>query len=689
MFTLHQNHRTRITTTFMAMAAAAALSYCTPKQEQKEQASAPADTFQYVADRFADIQVLRYQVPGFETLTPKQQELVYYLSEAARSGRDIIWDQNYKHNLRIRKVLEQIITHYKGERSGTDWSAFETYAKRVFFSNGIHHHYSTKKIEPSFSQAYWAELINRSEGATWPLEDGQQPDGMAKALAPILFDPAVDAKRVNLDAGVDHVKASANNFYSGVTEAEVKAYYDAQRKANPASQVSWGLNSQLVKVGNQIMELPYKVGGKYGPAIEKIVFWLKKAVEVAENDAQKKALSLLVQYYETGSLKIWDDYNVAWVQDTASRVDVVNGFIEVYGDAMDMRGTYESVVSIKDMEATKRIAAIGAQAQWFEDNSPIPTEFKKKTVKGISAKVITVVQEAGDAAPATPIGINLPNANWIRETHGSKSVSLGNIVNAYDVVKSGGSTLQEFCWDDKEIDRAKKYGVLAGHLHTDMHEVIGHASGQLKPGITKGVLENYGSCLEEARADLVALYYMTDPKLVQIGVMPSLEVGMAAYDNYLRNGLLQQLNRLELGDNLEEAHMRNRQLVSAWVFERASKDGFVKKLTRDGKTYIHIENYEQVRKLFGTLLAEIQTIISTGNYEAGKKLVETYGVKVDQALLKEVKDRYAKQNSAPYQGFIQPELTLGSDGKVQVAYPKDFLGQQIMFGQKYGFLGWR
>ncbi len=659
------------------------------------QTAVVADTFGYEADRFADISVLRYQVPGFTELSDQQKELLFYLSEAARAGRDILWDQNYRHNIRIRKVLETILEHYAGPKDSPDWKAFETYAKRVFFSNGIHHHYSTKKIEPGFKADYFKTLVaeaGKAAGAQWPLDKGQTVDQLVTMLTPILFDPKVDAKRVNLDKDIDHVAQSANNFYQGLTEAEVKAYYDAKQKADPKSQVSWGLNSTLVKGAKGITEEVWKVGGRYDAAIQQIVLNLKKAVNVAENDKQRKALEALVKFYETGDLKAWDEYNVAWVQDTDSRIDVVNGFIEVYGDAIGMRGTYESVVSIKDMEATKRIAAIGKEAQWFEDNSPIAAEFKKKKVTGISAKVITVVQEAGDAAPATPIGINLPNANWIRETHGSKSVSLGNIVSAYDIVKSGGSSLTEFCYDEAEVNRAKAHGVLAGHLHTDMHEVIGHASGQLNTGISKDMLKNYGSCLEEARADLVALYYLGDKKLVDIGVMPSLEVGLAAYDNYIRNGLMQQLNRIELGENLEESHMRNRQLVAAWAFEKGAKEGVIIREVRNNKTYFKVKDYEKLRKLFGQLLAEIQGIISTGNFKAGMALVEGYGVKVDQALLKEVRDRYAALNTAPYYGFIQPEIAATLTGEkasaVQLSYPKDFLAQQLMFGKRYGYLHW-
>jgi dipeptidyl-peptidase-3 len=680
------------------LAASMFLGYsCTNPSQKGESASAttasaqPEGNFDYIADRFADLQILRYRVPGFEELSLKQKELLYYLSQAALSGRDIIWDQNYKHNLRVRKTLENIVENYDGDKNSADFQKFMTYAKRVWFSNGIHHHYSTRKIMPEFSAEYFATLVNNTNKGQFPLE-GETKEAFIQTMTPILFDPNRDVKRVNQDEGVDLVAASANNYYEGVTQKEAEEFYAKLIDKENKEPISYGLNSRLVKENGRVVEKVYKIGGLYSPAIEKIVYWLDKATTVAENDQQKKALQELISFYKTGDLKKFDDYNIAWVKDTASRVDVVNGFIEVYGDAMGYRGAYESVVSFKDLEATKRIKAIGDNAQWFEDNSPLKPEHKKKSVNGITGKVITVVMEAGDAAPSTPIGINLPNANWIRQQHGSKSVSLGNIVAAYDYVKSTGSALEEFAFTEEEVKRAKEHGTLAGFLHTDMHEVIGHASGQINPGVgtPKETLKSYASTLEEARADLVALYYLLDQKLIDIGVMPSLEVGRTEYDGYIRNAMLQQLNRLEPGESLEEAHMRNRQLVASWAMGKGKKDNVIEKVVRDGKTYFVVRDYEKLRGLFGELLREIQRITSEGDYEAGKKLVETYGVKVDQNLLKEVKARYAKLNTAPYNGFIQPELKpVIEDNKivdVQVEYPEDFTRQMLEYGKEYGYL---
>ncbi|MFN5664640.1 MAG: dipeptidyl-peptidase 3 family protein, partial [Bacteroidota bacterium] len=504
--------------------------------------------------------------------------------------------------------------------------------------------------------------------------------------------PKVDAKIVDLGAGIDNVKASANNFYEGVTQTEVEAYYAARIDKKDAQPISWGLNSKMIKENGKLVEKVWKAGGMYTQAIEKIVYWLEKAIPVAENDNQRKALQLLVEYYKTGDLKKWDEYNIAWVNDTESRLDVVNGFIEVYGDAIGKRASYESVVSMKDMEATKRIATIADNAQWFEDNSPLMPGHKKKEVKGITAKVITVIQEAGDAAPSTPIGINLPNANWIRQEHGSKSVSLGNIVHSYNVVGAKSPMMKEFALTEEEIARNKEFGSLAGDLHTDMHEVIGHASGQINPGVgdPDQTLKNYASTLEEARADLVALYYIYDQKLVDIGVMPSLEVGKCEYDGYIRNGLITQLTRIPLGENLEEAHMRNRQLVAAWAYDKGKADNVIEWIKKDGKTYVRVNNYEKLRTLFGDLLREIQRIKSEGDYKAATALVEGYGVKVDQTLLKEVRERFEKLNVAPYKGFIQPRLIPVMSGEkitdVKVEYPNNFLQNQLELGKQYGFL---
>lgn len=647
--------------------------------------------FEVECDRFADLQILRYQIEGFNELTPQQKELAYYLYEAANAGRDIIYDQKYRYNLTVRKTLEAILQSYRGDKQNANYKKFETYAKRVFFSNGIHHHYSNLKFVPECSFEYFSGLVKSCNSKDLPL-NGKSVDDFLKFIKPIVFDIKFENKIVDLASGIDNVKASSNNFYEGVTQKEVEAFYATKISKDDPTPVSWGLNSKMVKENGQITEKVWRLGGMYTNSIEKIIYWLEKAVNVAENENQKLALNLLIEFYRTGELKLWDDYNIAWVKDVDSRIDVVNGFIEVYGDAIGKRASFESVVSMKDMEATKRIAAIAEQAQWFEDNSPIADEHKKREVRGITAKVITVIQEGGDAAPSTPIGINLPNANWIRQKHGSKSVSLSNIVHSYNIVGAKSPMLKEFAENEAQMNRAREFGALAGDLHTDMHEVIGHASGQINPGIgdPDQTLKNYASTLEEARADLVALYYVMDPKLVEMGVMPSLEVGKAEYDNYIMNGLITQLTRLNIGENLEEAHMRNRQLNAKWAYEMGKKDNVIEFVKREGKTYVKINDYNKLRSLFGQLLKEIQRIKSEGDYKAATALVETYGVKVDQELLKEVKARFNKLNVAPYKGFIQPKLipTMNGDKVIDVVveYPNDFLKNQLDLGKRYGFL---
>jgi dipeptidyl-peptidase-3 len=653
-------------------------------------AEAPAAEFKLEADRFADIQVLRYPVPGFEKLTLQQKKLAYYLYEAGLSGRDIFWDQKCGYNLLVRKTLEGILTSYQGERTGADWTAFQTYAKQVFFANGIHHHYANTKFLATFPASYLSALLEKSDPAALPLQ-GKSVAQLASTLAPILFDPKIAPKNTNLDAGIDNIVGSANNFYRGVTAPEVEAFYKEMEKAAKNPRLTFGLNSQLTKVDGKLVERTWKVGGMYGPAIEHIVGWLEKAATVAENDNQKQALEHLIRFYRTGDINDFDQYCIAWVTDTKSTIDAVNGFIETYVDAAGKRGGYESVVSVRDDEATKRIAAIAAQAQWFEDHSPILPANKKKNVTGISAKVITIIGETGDAAPTTPIGINLPNAEWIREEYGSKSVSLGNIIEAYNDVQAKSPATDEFADSPEVASRLKQWGALANDLHVDMHEVIGHASGQLNPGVTgTDVLKNYAGTLEEARADLVGLYYILDPKLVEIGVMPMLDVGKAGYDKYVMNGLMQQLNRIKPGDNLQEAHMRNRQLIAAWALEKGAADKVIERIERDGKTYFRINDYDQLRNLFGQLLREIQRIKSEGDFAAGQALVENYGVKVDQALLAEVHARYKPLNLAPYYGFIQPRLVTvmknGEIADVVVQYPDDFLGQMLEYGRNYSFL---
>ncbi len=639
------------------------------------------DSFQWEVDQFADVRVLRYQVPGWDQLTPKQKELCYYLNMAGLAGRDILWDQNYRHNLKIRRALEGILNNYKGQRSGADWDAFMVYAKQVFYSNGIHHHYSNDKHTPQFGQAYFEGLLKESGTTLVP-----------EAITAI-FDPNVDNKKVSLDADKDLVLASAVNFYGeDINEKEVELFYKAIENVNDPTPVSHGLNSKLVRgKDGKLMEQVYKVDGMYGAALAESVKWLEKAAAVAETPQQKTAIDLLVQYYRTGDLKTWDDFNVAWVQDTASSVDFILGFVEVYNDPLGKRGSYESIIQVNDPVATKHMRVIMDNTQWFEDNSPLLPQHKKAEVKGITYRFINTVGEAGDAAPSTPIGVNLPNADWIREL-GSKSVSLGNITDAYDK-SSGASSLELFCHDAEEIELAKKHGALAGNLHTALHEVVGHASGQLEKGIggPDATLKSYASTLEEGRADLMALYYIMDPKLVEIGVMPSLEVGIAEYDSYIRNGLMVQLRRLKEGKNIEEAHMRNRQWVSAWVFEKGRADSVIVKVVRNGDTYFDIRDYDKLRVLFGELLREVQRIKSQGDYEAGKALVENYGVKVDPALHKEVLRRSEKIKTAPYAGFIQPEMVPVTDANgnltdVKMEYPTDFVQQMLMYGTKHSFL---
>lgn len=639
------------------------------------------DSFRWETDQFADVRILRYQVPGWEQLTLQQKQLCYYLNMAGLAGRDILWDQNYRHNLKIRRALEKIIKDHKGERTGAEWDAFMAYAKQVFFSNGIHHHYSNDKHVPGFSQAYFEGLMKASGAA------------LGADVIAAIFDPTVDAKKVSLDADKDLVLASAVNFYGqDINQKEVETFYAAMEDPKSTMPLSYGLNSKLVRgKDGKLMEQVYKVGGMYGAALEESVKWLEKAAGVAETPEQKKAIELLIAYYRTGDLKTWDDFNVAWVNDTKSSVDYILGFVEVYNDPLGKRGSYESIIEVNDPVATKNMSVIMNNAQWFEDNSPLLPQHKKDTVQGITYRFINTVGEAGDAAPSTPVGVNLPNADWIRKI-GSKSVSLGNISEAYEK-SSGSSSLEVFCHDAEEIERAKAHGSLAGTLHTALHEVVGHASGQLEPNVGQPdvTLGSYASTLEEGRADLVALYYVMDKKLVEMGVMPSLEVGKAEYDSYIRNGLLVQLRRLKEGKNIEEAHMRNRQWVSAWVYEKGKADSVIVKVVRDGNTYYDIRDYEKLRVLFGELLREVQRIKSQGDGAAGKALVETYGVKVDPVIHKEVLARAAKIKTAPYAGFIQPEMVPETDANgnitdVKLEYPDDFVKQMLHFGEKHSFL---
>lgn len=653
----------------------------------------PAETrqaFKWEVDRFADIRILRYQVPGFEQLTPQQKELIYYLSEAALWGRDIIFDQNYKHNLKIRKTLDAIVEGYQGDRTTPEWEKFMVYVKRVWFSNGIHHHYSTDKIMPEISSEYFESLIRESQGVTFPLEEGQTLEDFIAFLKPIIFDPTVAPKKVSQDPTGDLVANSAVNFYEGLTQKEAEEYYARVIDKNDPTPISYGLNSRLVKKDGKIVEEVYRIGGKYGPAIEKIVYWLEKAASVAENDHQRRVIEKLIEYYRTGDLRKFDEYSILWVNDTESAVDFINGFIEVYNDPLGMKASWEALVNFKNPEATRRVAVISENAQWFEDHSPIDPRFKREKATGVSAKVITAAMLGGDCYPSTPIGINLPNANWIRRTHGSKSVTLENIIYAYDQSSLDSPFGPEFTYNEEILERIKKYGSLASRVHTDLHEVLGHGSGKLLAGVSSEALKNYHSPIEEARADLFALYFTMDPKMVELGVLPNEEAAKAAYDVAIRNGLLTQLTRIEQGKTIEQAHMRARALVSHWVYEKGQPDNVISKVTRDGKTFFVINDYQKLRQLYGELLREIQRITSEGDYEAARTLVEKYGVQVDQELHREVLERYRKLNLAPYAGFINPEYTpVYKDGKivdVRISYPDDYVKQMHHYGKAYSIL---
>jgi dipeptidyl-peptidase-3 len=659
---------------------------CTKKTEEPT----AADDFKWQVDQFADLRILRYQVPGFDELTAKQKELIYYLSEAALWGRDIVTDQNYKFNLTIRKTLDAIFEGYKGDRTSSEWNAFMVYTKRVWFSNGIHHHYSTDKFIPGFSAEYIKSLIEGSDGVEFPLTEGQTVSDLAALLEPIMFDSTVDAKKVSQDSSGDLVADSAVNFYEGVTQSEVEAYYKSISDKDDPTPVSYGLNSKVSKQDGKVMEEVYSIGGLYGPAIEKIVFWLEKASGVAENELQRSVIQKLIEYYKTGDLKKFDEYNILWVKDTDSLIDFVNGFIEVYSDPLGMKASWESNVNFKDLEATKRVSVISDNAKWFEDNSPTDPQFKRDEVTGVTAKVITAAMLGGDCYPSTPIGINLPNANWIRRTYGSKSVTLENITYGYNQSSLDSPFGKEFTFNEQILERSKKYGALAGNIHTDLHEVLGHGSGKLLPGVSSEAMKNYHSPVEEARADLFALYYILDDKMVELGVLPDLEAGKAAYDAAIRNGLMTQLTRIELGKTVEQAHMRSRSLVSHWVYEHGKADNVISREMKDGKTYFVINDYQKLREVYGELLKEVQRITSEGDYEAAKALVETYGVQIDQGLHKEVLDRYAKLNLAPYGGFINPVYTpVLEDGRiidVKISFPVDYVKQMLRYGKDYSIL---
>ena len=640
-----------------------------------------AADFKYLVDEFADLKIMRYKVPGWDELSLQQKEYVYHLAEAAKYGRDIIWMQNCKDNLAVRKVVENIIANYKGDRECADYKAFETYAKRLFFSNGIHHHYAEDKFFPECPQEYFASLMtavgNEAECAV---------------LLPVIYDPAVYPAR-KVMAGKDIVAESAVNFYEGVTRKEVEALYASMIDPSDKTPVSYGLNSRVVKGEDGVVrEEVYKVGGLYGPALEKIIAELEKAAAVAENETQKAYTADLIEYYRTGDLKLWDKYNVQWVKDTLGTIDFVNGFVEDYNDPLGRKATWEGLVNFKDNVASKRTELISDNAQWFEDNSPVDARFKKAKVKGVTAKVINVAVLAGDCYPAAPIGINLPNADWIRREHGSKSVTIANLTSAYDMAaqESPKSMLSEFAWSEDEIAMAKKYSSLTDDLHTDLHECLGHGSGQLLPTTSPNALREYSSALEETRADLFGLYYLADPKLVELGILPDMEAYKAQYTSYIRNGIFTQFTRVELGKKNMEAHMQNRKLIADWCYEKGLKDNVIEKKVRDGKTYFVVNDFEALRGLFGELLAEVQRIKSEGDYEAGKALVETYAVNIDPELHKEVKERYAALNLRPYGGFLNPEIVpVVKNGEVvdyEIRYADSFIGQMMEYGQKYATL---
>jgi len=649
------------------------------------------DNFNYFIDQFEDIRVLRYKLPGFESITPKQKELIYYLSQATLSGRDILWDQNFRFNMKIRKTIEAILDHYSGDKTSEEYKAFLVYAKRVFFANGIHHHYSNDKFKPGFSAKYFGNLIKGTDKHKLPLENEQTVDKLISLLSPVIFDENVYGRKVEQRSGADMVSDSSINFYHDINQKEVERFYAIKADSTDPKPISLGLNSKVTKKNGKVVEEVYRSGGLYGKAIDQIILWLKKAIAVSESDLQKKELGILIEYYMTGDLRKWDEYNVAWVRNNSPDVDYNNGFIETYSDPLGMKATWEAIVNYTDIGGTKRISAITANAQWFEDNSPVPDCYKKEQVTGVAARVINIAMLGGDCYPVSPLGINLPNANWIRKDIGSKSVRLSNIADAYDITSMGNGFLEEFAADEAEVDRTKKYGHLADALHTDLHECVGHASGKLAEGTDPTALKNYSSALEEARADLFALYFMPDQKIFELGLLPNEEAAKASYDAYLRNGMLTQMVRIKPGKNIEEAHMRNRAAISQWVYEKGRKENVVELFKKDGKSFIKINDYLKLRNLFGELLREVQRIKSEGDYEEGKRIIENFGVKVDPVLHSEILERYKNLNLAPYTGFVNPDLipAYDPDGRikdVKVEYVDDFLGQMLDYGRKYSFL---
>ena len=657
-----------------------------------EKSSPKMEDFKYSVDKFADIEILRYRVPDFEQLSLKQKELIYYLNQAALEGRDILYDQNNKYNLCVRRTLEAIYLNDKADRDSLNFERMTTYLKQIWMGNGIHHHYSEDKFVPEFSEKFFTEAVRSIDPDSLPLLKGEKQNDLIDKLLPIIFDPTVYPKRTNQAENVDLIQTSGNNYYGeGVTQAEVESFYGKMKNPKNNTPVSYGLNSKLVKENGHLVEKTYKVGGLYSAAIIKIIGWLEKAATVAENDKQKEVINTLIHFYKTGNLKTYDDYSIKWVEDLASNVDFVNGFTETYGDPLGMKGSWESIVNFKNTEATKRTEIISSNAQWFEDHSPIDPKFKKEKVKGVSAKVITVTMLAGDCYPATPIGINLPNSNWIRHEYGSKSVTIENITEAYDQASLGNGFNDEFMWSEVERDRAVKFASMTNNLHTDLHECLGHGSGKLLPGVDPDALKAYGSTIEEARADLFGLYYMGDPKMLELGLLPDKEAYKAEYYSFIMNGLMTQLTRIQPEKNIEEAHMRNRQLIAVWVYEKGKADNIIELKRKAGKSYVVVNNYEKLRQLFGQLLAEIQRIKSTGDFEGGKKLVETYGVKVSQTLHTEVLERYKKLNLAPYRGFVNPVYTLKKNSKgeiedVTVSYDENYIDQNLRYSREFSSL---
>ncbi|WP_270710557.1 dipeptidyl-peptidase 3 family protein [Phocaeicola coprophilus] len=646
------------------------------------------DTFEYQVEQFADLQILRYRVPGFEKLSLRQKQLIYYLSQAALEGRDILYHQNGKYNLPVRRLLEAVYVAYKGPRDTDEFRAFEVYLKRVWFANGIHHHYSCDKFVPGFTPDYLRSLVESLPADALPLAEGETCTKLCNRLFPVIFDPEVMPKRVNQADGEDLILTSAANYYEGVTQQEAEDFYAAMKTPGETEPVMYGMNSRLVKKDGVVQEEVWKIGGMYGEALQKIVSWLDKAAEVAENDRQREVIRLLTEFYRTGDLKTFDAYSIVWLKDTDSQVDFVNGFIESYGDPLGIKASWESIVNFKDLEATRRTELISENAQWFEDHSPVAPQFRKEKVKGVSAKVITAAMLGGDLYPSTAIGINLPNSNWIRSVHGSKSVTIGNLTSAYNQAARGNGFRDEFVYSPVEIGLLDKYADITGDLHTDLHECLGHGSGRLLPDVDPDALKAYGSTIEEARADLFGLYYIPDPRMVELGLVPDAEAYKAEYYAYMMNGLMTQLVRIEPGCNVEEAHMRNRQLIARWALEQGAEQKVVELVVRDGKTFVRINDYEQLRSLFGRLLAEVQRIKSEGDYEAARQLVETYAVRIDPALHAEVLERYRQLHLAPYKGFINPVYTPCYDVEgrwtdVKVDYTEGYAAQMLRYSRDY------